>query len=155
MNNQVKTPKPLTKEQVQKIKALFEMQERYEQYIHQWAENVRKADLLKSAINRGLLHGDNVYELLFMAVDCIGHLTEDKTFTAEKAIELYSVYEVEYGLEMQLELTNDRLRKLKAVPKKTPNVTMAIEAHKRKIERLNRALKKAREENGFSDGGGI
>lgn len=112
----------------------------------EYAENTRKTEALKNDILKGIQQGEDVYQLLYWAVQAVALTTHDNLFYEQAWTSIDAIYGTALAepgpLQNQIEAARDRLEKIRAAcvlePEAGPRSIMekAIEEHEKLIARL-------------------
>lgn len=144
-DGQGKDPQEERKPQNPYLQAL-EQQKQESDFYKKIAENTRKTEALKNDILKGIQQGEDVYQLLYWAVQAIALTTNDRQFLEQTWTSIDAIYGTALAepgpLQNQIEAARDRLEKIRAAcvlePEAGPRSIMekAIEEHEKLIARL-------------------
>lgn len=111
----------------------------------EYQENIKRSELLRAEITKGIQEGADVYGLLLKALEAISSMTGDKVFFEANKEALLSVYGAlghDAPITHSTQEVQRRLDRLCAAYEREPEYTTrrriqtAIDAHRKKLERL-------------------
>ena len=119
-----------------------------------YGDNIRRAGSLRADILKGMGNGEDPIALLLKAAECIGRLTGDGVFYEQAQKTATAVYGwglgKPYPLQIKRREAEERLKRLeKAIgradipPADKTRLQGAIDAHRKHIDELDRAIKEA------------
>ena len=130
---------------VSKENVVEALQERLAAVYKEHQENIKRAEQLRTDINKGVQAGEPVYKILLKAIECISLMTGDKVFYDMNKDYLQTIYGIlgePAAIEIEKQEVKQRLTKLMAAYKmdypedERRRIKNAIKAHQDKLEQL-------------------
>ena len=144
-DGQGKDPQEERKPQNPYLQAL-EQQKQESDFYKKIAENARKTESLKNDILKGIQQGEDVYQLLYWAVQAVALTTHDNLFYEQAWTSIDAIYGTALAepgpLQNQIEAARESLEKIRAAivlePQEGPRSIMerALAEHEALISRL-------------------
>lgn len=122
-----------------------ELQENALKVYQKYQENIKRSNKLRTEILKNIKQGEDPYNLLLKAVECISLMTGDPHYYNQAKNDLRDIYtslEYEAPAEQELQEVQERLSKLtEALERETDSssrerIYKAIQSHKKKEENL-------------------
>lgn len=120
----------------------------------EYQENIKRTGQLQTEISKGLLRGEDIYQLFLKAVDALGLVVHDKSLLSRTRETLIDVYghglQEPRPLEIELEAIEGRIKHMEgaltaAGPDTARNIKRAIAAHREQAEGIRRRLSERKE----------
>ena len=130
---------------VSKENVVEALQERLAAVYKEHQENIKRAEQLRTDINKGVQAGEPIYKVLLKAIECISLMTGDKTFYDMNKSNLQTIYGIlgePEVIAVERQEVEQRLKRLMAAYEKEKDpgakqrIKAAIKAHEEKIKTL-------------------
>ena len=130
---------------VSKENVVEALQERLAAVYKEHQENIKRAEQLRTDINKGVQAGEPVYKILLKAIECISLMTGDRVFYDMNKNNLQTIYGIlgePEVIAVERQDVEQRLKRLMAAYEKEKDpgakqrIKAAIKAHEEKIKTL-------------------
>ena len=130
---------------VSKENVVEALQERLAAVYKEHQENIKRAEQLRTDINKGVQAGEPVYKILLKAIECISLMTGDRVFYDMNKNKLQTIYGLlgePEAIAVERQEVEQRLKRLLAAYEKEKDpgakqrIKAAIKAHEEKIKTL-------------------
>jgi len=130
---------------VSKENVVEALQERLAAVYKEHQENIKRAEQLRTDINKGVQAGEPVYKILLKAIECISLMTGDRVFYDMNKNNLQTIYGIlgePEAIAVERQEVEQRLKRLMAAYEKEKDpgakqrIKAAIKAHEEKIKTL-------------------